>query len=399
MRKVLLATTAIAGSAALAGGAAAQTTPITVTLGGFLDVQGNYTSEKRMGKADQAVRKTGLHTNTELLIIATGTAANGLTYGAYIETEADASSTGGTTNVDENNVFLQGSWGRLELGNQDSFAFTTTGLRAGATDLGGGGVAGDAAERFTVAPTGGTGGAFATASLRGLLSGDFTKITYASPTFSGFQAGISYAPQGGDSNLNSGGETLRSNVQSTTTGGNSLGTAATEDWVEIGAQWGGTFEGVSVKFGGALTMADAKTTSAGASTFEDYKSWAIGTRISFMGFSVGGQYANQGKSGYSKSGRVTGGDTSARAWSSGVAYVTGPFGVHVSYYDSRHEGSVANAGNDTRKHISTGANYIYAPGARVGLELSRIKDKDEGGGTTTSENKSTVFQIIHALVF
>lgn len=399
MRKALLATTAIAGSAALAGGAAAQTPPITVTLGGFLDTQANYTNEKRMGKSDNARRKIGLHTSTELLIVATGKAANGLTYGAYIEMEAD---TTGSTNADETNAFLQGAWGRMELGNQDAFAFSTTGLRAGATDLGGGGVAGDAPDRYTVAPTGGSaGGSFNTTSIRGLLSGDAGKITYASPTFSGFQAGISYAPTGSDSSFNSTGEVARSSITTVVASGTSASAAAanTEDYVEVGAQWSGTFSGVSVRFGGAFTMADAKTPAAGASTFEDYQSWSIGTRIGFMGFSVGAQYANQGDSGLSKVGRVSGGDSSGRAWTAGVAYVTGPFGVHISYSDSRHEGAVGVAGDDTRKWISAGANYIYAPGARVGLELSRNKDKDEGGGTPTSENKATVLQLIHAIVF
>lgn len=204
MRQSLL--TAPALVALGAGGAAAE--PVTVSLGGFANFYGVYVDEDPWS-ADVLINgvNTGplkahydnhvFATDTELHVFVTGKADNGLSYGATIEFEADA---GNSNNVDEVWTHLFGDWGRIELGSADG--------------------AGDQLEIF--APTGFTasGGAadgnwevfnWSTASGQVMYStgkiwdtSDATKLTYLTPEFAGFRAGVSYAPQGTENFIDGG---------------------------------------------------------------------------------------------------------------------------------------------------------------------------------------------------
>ncbi|HUA57033.1 MAG TPA: porin, partial [Candidatus Sulfotelmatobacter sp.] len=160
MRKLLLASTALVGAVALTQGANAQQlttdSPFTVRIDGFANFRGGISSNSNetsvLAGSTNAVRAAapksakGLGeqfvTDTEIHVTATGKADNGLVYGMYVEVEADpavymlttaAVNAGGSTGIatqtttstsaqnyiDEANIFLQGSWGRVEMGDQD----------------------------------------------------------------------------------------------------------------------------------------------------------------------------------------------------------------------------------------------------------------------------------------
>src|SRR5277367_2906153 len=159
MRKFLLTSTALVGAFAFVDRADAQqlTTdaPFTVRIDGFANFRGGIVSDSNQTSipavSRNAVRANApninghndqFKTDTEIHITATGKADNGLVYGMYVEIEADpalnvlttstvniagangtttqtASGTSGQNYIDEANIFLQGSWGRVEMGDQD----------------------------------------------------------------------------------------------------------------------------------------------------------------------------------------------------------------------------------------------------------------------------------------
>ena len=159
MRKILLASTALVGAFTLVDRADAQQlttdSPFTVRIDGFMNVRGGIVGDTnqttvsagrnnplRLASPNINGHNDQLKTDTEIHITATGKADNGLVYGMYVEIEADPAlstlttssvNTSGATGVatsttvptsasnyiDEANIFLQGSWGRVEMGDQD----------------------------------------------------------------------------------------------------------------------------------------------------------------------------------------------------------------------------------------------------------------------------------------
>jgi predicted porin len=196
---ILLGTTALVGVGA-AGVAvpdvadAAQVLPggaLDVTISGFAysQVHGGDLDRQRN---DPAV-STGLDfsNDTEVHVILRGRyEAFGLDYGGMVEFEAD---TNRTDNTDETWVFVRGGFGELRFGDEDGAADASS-IGAYTIAAGTGGIDGAVVDALAISP------------VRPSSSNDATTIRYYTPSFGGFQVGVSYTP-----NVNSGagnGDTL-----------------------------------------------------------------------------------------------------------------------------------------------------------------------------------------------
>ncbi|HEY9537075.1 MAG TPA: porin [Kiloniellaceae bacterium] len=174
-----MASSAIVGAAALvASPAAAQE----------LEVSGFQQFFASGGDADfdGSDRGFGFSTNTEIHFNGSIMADNGVTFGFRVELEADS----GSTNVDENSIWASGGFGKLEFGNNDGAedTFAVNGSNSG-VDYGG--VGNPTATFLTSAYL----GPRTSVDFRGGLdTSDATKITYTTPSFSGFSVGVSYTP-------------------------------------------------------------------------------------------------------------------------------------------------------------------------------------------------------------
>jgi predicted porin len=338
MKKLLLATTAFVGVAAFAQAASAQ---MTVTLGGSVSFNAGVFADT---STDVNQRSFDFQTDSELVVRADGKADNGLTYGAYVELEVDQDAGIGATDnppSDEVNIYVAGGWGRIELGDQDGASDVLT-IFAPA-NYGTGGLDGEYGDWIGFLPLGANG------LYKPADSGDSTKITYYTPTFAGFQAGISYAPQTGTTNEGQ-------NVNRNEFGG------TFEDFVEIAARYTGEFGGFSVGVSGTYNFATAQPAAAGVQAVEDLQAWAVGASVGYAGFTVAGGYVNEGESGLTR-GTVDNDD--AWSWNIGAEYATGPFLVGVQYQYGEAEGAQSLAvpsGNTEFDAISVGANYTVAPG-------------------------------------
>lgn len=335
MKNVLMASSAIVGAAVLvASPAAAQ----ELKLSAF---QQFFASG---GDADADSSDRGFHfsTNTEVHVNGTIMADNGITFGFRVEFEAD---TGATNNVDENSIWASGSFGKLEFGNNDGAedTFMVNGSNSG-VDYGG---VGNPTSNFLTRAY--TGSAKTSVDLRD--SSDATKITYTTPNFNGFSAGLSYTPDTADG----------------TDGNGYLGeeSAGAHDHIGLGLGYEGEFNGIGIELGfvGQWAQFDEEPE-------DDVFGIGGGIAISFSGFTIatGAVWEDLDDGGPSI-------DTGESwAWDVGVGYATGPWSFSINGIYSEHDDS-----DDELLAGSANIGYNLAPGVSV-FVTGFVGEEDLGSG-------------------
>lgn len=322
MKKVLLASSALVAGAAFAAPAMAADGEIVWSAFTQFHVSSTGVDSDSTAAGGDTNNGVDFNTNSEIALTYTATADNGLTYGLHIQLEADQ---GNNNDADENNIFLEGDFGRVELGDQDSagdrlmvsgssvgFQFGMYGNYTGSVLYNGGY----------------TGGANTAADFSD--SGDDTKITYFTPTFNGFKAGVSYAPDADTGNTASGGNTARDNH------------------IDGGINYSGSFNDFSIDAG--LVGGTHEAQQAGA---DDQTYYAVGggLKVGYAGFSaaVGLMHEDQEDS-YDQN-----------TVDLGLGYATGPwrFAVGAAWSDRDNEGATAD--NEYTAY-SAGVGYKIAPG-------------------------------------
>ena len=364
--KKLLSTTAILSAFAFAG--AANAADLQVNVGGFLDFQAGYTSDDIVGETGGLPDANELNFNndTEIHFSVDGKADNGLEYGAVIELEADINAgdqaQNGGTNADKTYLFMQGGWGRVELGGNTDAAealSVNSSTFASAT----GGVDGDF-YRYAGVPAGFTGlirpdlaianNGNGAGQLGAGTNEDSTKVTYYTPRFAGFQAGVSYSPN------------------TSSTGVTAPNVIGFQDIVSGGVNYAAQWNSFGVK--AAVTGQTGDSKVAGP----NLKGWDAGANVTFAGFTVGGSYGDLSNT------FAAGSDTNY--WDAGVGYEFGAFSASASYFDS--EGGTA-AADDEFNNLVVGLDYKLAPGLVPYAEVSFF-DMDGAGGGVANDNDGTV---------
>lgn len=363
MKKILLGTTGLVAVAMLATAASAETPK--VTLGGFSDFQASWTEDDN----DGANRSTGFRNDNEITVKVDGKTSGGLGYGAEIDLEADISDTrggnalvggvpaGSSSDADNQGLnasrtftYLEGNWGRVELGSNKSVAST---MRVDASSIAAatGGING--AWTYSVFPgaAANTTNFITTSKLpseHGVATAfgnestyNATKVSYYTPKFSGFQAGVSYTPQ-----IDDRGQTMtRSDVTSVS------------DVVDLGLGYEGVFSGVKLAAAGTYEFGNGGGAAGAPSGFtQDISAWNVGAVVGLYGFDIAGSYGSWGDSGITGTGD---GDY----WTAGVGYTTGPIGLSATYLTSE-------LGSADFENIVLGADYKLAAGLTPYAEVS-----------------------------
>lgn len=351
MKKFLLGTTALIGAATLFASAAHAEGP-AVTLGGFVDFQAGYVDQDLDATGTVGGRDLKFQNDTEIHVKVDGKADNGLGYGAVVELEADVTpdADGEGFNADKTYLFLESNFGRVELGN--NFAPTHT-MKVDASTFarGTGGVDGDFYDFVA-----GTAGFIVTPDLPlNYVSAteDATKIVYYTPRAGGFQAGVSYTPDSGNSGTAAGFTTDADLGQD-------------ENVFDLGLNYTGQYDQVGIAASATGSFGSAETSAT-----EDLEAYALGLNLNYMGFTAGGSYGDYQDS--------LGANTDASFWNVGLGYETGPFGASVSYFDSE-------AGTNEFSNLIVGADYKLAPGLVPYVEVNFF-DLDAAG--VVSDNEGT----------
>lgn len=371
MKKVLLGTTAMVGASVLMAGTALASDPPKLTMSGYMKFEAWFADQDATGGTAGAANRA-YHfevDDAEIHFKAQATADNGLKYGVKVELDVDANST-----IDEAVINLEGNWGILFLGDED-----------GAEDLmkvGG----------FSVLTAGGgwDGGPTAilqnpaSVNLRGPTfvgdSDDATKITYFSPSFSGFRLGVSLSPDSGHNGAN----------------GLGNGISDTADSGDIENLWGfgGEYKGsindfnIHVSARGAWGSPEG---DGGAGLREDTASWGLGGKVEYQGWGLAVGYADNGDSNMLKTATAAGQD--AGWWiDAALSYKNGPYTVAGGYfYSEEDEGT--GVGDDEVQFFSIGGKYNVAPGLDIYAEYDYVEIDDAAGTTSAFDNDASLFLI------
>ncbi len=377
MKKILLGTTTLISAVALISSANAAETP-KITLGGFSTFQAGFTGED----LDTNLRAGAFRSDNVVTLRVAGKSDAGLGYGAGIDLAADTSDNADSagTNAERTFVYVDGKWGKLQ-GGSDLGVTKTMKIDASSIARATGGVDGD----FTYFMTSSTGRTIATPDLyldygtaSGVQLGDessqvINKLSYYTPRFSGFQAGVSYLF---DTTGSDRGQLLS----------RADNTSGEAENVILGAiNYEGKFQNVGVAVGATGEWGNAE-----ANTQNDLRTYQLGAKVNYMGFSVAGSYANLGDSLQTK---ATGSDSSTRFWTVGAAYETGPFGASVTYLDSQVDGGATH--NDFT-NLSFGVDYKVAAGLTPYAEVNVVKLDPTG---TANDNDATVVIVGTQLAF
>ena len=360
----------LAASAIVTAFSAKAETPV-VKLGGEIEFQAGSIDQESALETGPFSRSTKFANDTEVHVNIEEKMDNGIVYGATIELEADvtADARGEGLNADKTYLYAEGAFGRLEFGNQEDAATTMT-VNATTIARASGGVEGDAELYFNPAGAGGTDFVFLPNLPTKFIGGaqeDTTKIIYYTPKFAGFQFGIDYAPDSGNSGT-AAGFTTDSDA------------GDFENLVQTGLSYGHDFgNGI-----GLQTSIVAEFGKSEAAAIEDLAAYQAGLKLGYAGFSVVGSYSDWDDSGLPVG---TNGDTSF--WTAGAAYETGPVGVSVTYLNSERNDNQFN-------NTVVGADYQLAPGFVPYIEASFFSFDE---ANTIVDNEGTLLLVGSTLTF
>jgi hypothetical protein len=370
MKKILLAGTALAGLVLAAAPAKAE--GLKLDLGGLFRGYAVYLDgdETDTAGAGDELRQFDLRRDSEVHFTGETTLDNGLTVGVHAETDLV-----GAVATDETYAYFSGNWGRVNFGSEDGAAYllqvaapsadsNVDGLRVNISSF--------SAAAFDTDVTD------ATIANETLLLNSFSydqadfsstdRLTYLTPKFSGFQAGVSYAQEDGQNVV----------------GNNTSGPQTNDDndgfeklW-EAAARWDGEFQGVGLSAGAGYSSASDENTGAGAIT-DDLDTWNLGLGGTFGGFSLGGIYT--------ESNRGLAASNDVKTWVLGGAWDNGPYHVGASYADSTVE--TAGAADLEGVRYAVGGGYTFGPGMTFRGSVA-VLDTDSNGVNANDAKQTQV---------
>ena len=354
MKKALTATTAlVAAGVVSAGPAAAQ---IELRLDGYMN---NFFGFGDIDNDDPNVDRnaTNLFSDGEVWFVGEYTADNGISFGANVQLESFGTP---GDHVDENFAYIEGSFGRINVGSENSAAYLMqySAPEAGAP-LNSGWVT------AFIPPDAAQTAAFRSPAVSTFLDygNDENGISYFTPRFAGFQLGVTYTPtvDGSGDGSNSPADTDCSGAGNTCDGSNGA---------SVGLNFVESFNGFDVAVaGGFRTATETISVGSGEGTDQLYQ-YSAGLNLGFGGFTVGGSF------GLEESDQATEG----HSWDAGVSYSTGPITVAATYFQSEVEGDVGTDGEDELMAAKVAINYTLAPGIITSGTIMYAEWEDETDG-------------------
>jgi len=362
MKKVLFGSTALVAAGAMAATSAVAEEGVKLGLGGYYNTffwVGDYDEDNL---DPRNLNATGLFADGEVHFKGKTTLDNGITFGVQIELEAFQSG----DQIDENYAFIEGSFGRLVIGGENTAAYM---MQYGAPFVGvplnSGWItsfvpppqattttatfAGTSTSTFIAVTTG-----FRTPALSTYLdlANDDHALNYFSPRFSGFQVGVSYVPA---ATINGEGKNFPVQADKNT---------ELHDMVSVGANFVESFGGFDVAVAGGYRIAQD---DRGGN--DDPQQISAGLNLGFAGFTVGGSIAIE------DSDRTTDGV----GWDAGASYSTGPWAVGVTYFHSEVEGA-PGGGEDELDSAQAGVSYAVGPGITASANVLWAEWDGAAGG-------------------
>ncbi len=430
-KQLKIALSIVAASIAAAASASAEK-GLTVNVGGSVDTQMGFVKQSDMYKhinndeTKGKLENKALVNDVKLKISAEGK-SHGLRYGGLVVLDANTSDKKMTFTKDvsgnartvynkavasQTMIFAESSFGRLEGG---SYTGAYDAMKVGAPARATGGINGDWQYWATHELSGLTGGGefivtpnLPTSSDR-TVTANASKVTFYTPTFAGFKAGLTYIPDAGRTGTVT---TIKSQAEKLGQSNNY------KDVVQGGLHYSNKFDKVCAKFSLLGEYGKAKKDITTAQTnykdFNNLKAWEVGGALGYSGFSVGGSYGDWGKSGIAKSNTVGSATTlykgakAGRYWTAGLGYEHANYGVSFGYMQSKNSGFklASNEYSATKGKVeaySFGVDYKVAPGLMPYAEFTHFNVASKAHTNATTgiypRNKGSVVLVGTKLEF
>ena len=349
MKKQLLSTSAIALGVAMAAPASAQ--EWDVSWGGFAGTGFGYADVG--GTLNVGSDRDGIDVfqTSEIIFTPSVTLDNGLTFGMNIQLESFGSV---GDQIDESYMTISGdSLGTITIGSENSEGYRMMVGAPVVTSMWINSPSVSAFIPFSLALTAGNG--FRTAMISSYTevgtspqNNDAERISYRTPSFNGFQVGVSYARDGFQDNFSAATDT------------NVIGTL--NDIFDIGVSYSGSFGGTDLTLAGRWGQGDV-TGAAG-----DAETWGIGINVGFGGVTVGGSYTENDNPG-------TALDVSG--WSLGASFDTaGPWSFALSTYQGESD---APGSMEEYQAYKLGASRDLGPGVDLDIYAIQLEAQNPAG--------------------
>ncbi len=364
MKKLLLSSAAVViGAAAIAAPAQAQ---VELGLGGhFKGYTVYHTQKDEYGLENE--RRFDILRTTEVHFTGETTLANGLTVGAHIEALIggnrfnEDNNDGSNVTVDESYLYMSGAWGRVNFGNEDGAAYLLQ-VAAPSADSNIDGLR-QFINPLNVSDAGYFSAAQAEYARKLDYAQDFTrgddKITYLTPVFEGFQAGISYTPEVDGATRTFGVGDRDGDVGDLHHG-----------W-DLAARYEGQFDQFGLTLGGGFSGASQKESD---DSTKSRRAWNLGGNVAVSAFNLGVVYTrdNNGLASDQDGNRT-------RQWVVGGDYTTGPFKLGVSYLNDKLRDAFGNNEDLKTQRYSGGVTYTYGPGMTFRGSIHHVRHKTPTG--------------------
>lgn len=372
MKKTLLGTTALVAVGLLAGPALASD-PLKVTVGGNV-VTGFYVvdADNVGGTSFQDTKVAVVARNID--VIAEGTLDNGLTAGVnakfMLGSDWNSNVQAGSTNFRQLFAYLEGGFGRFEIGGTDGAAYKMHYTSPWF-------VPGNGVDTPNILNNPVIGTAVSGYGLRqstfSLLATDDNKVSYFTPRLAGFQLGLSYTPDANTHSPNANGLVVLP--------GNVAGQV--NDVMEVALNYAGSFGGVDLGLDGFYTTGDANVANV------DPEEMGLGANIGFAGFTLGGAYYQSEDIVGSFSVAPVGVGADQTVWTAGLSYATGPWTVGVAYLNSEFDNGVSIDSDSWQ----LGGGYNLGSGVDVGLDLQYQEINPPVGASYEAQSAGIVLAV------
>ena len=327
MRKYLLGTTALVAASAVATSAMAM--PIqSQSEAGVPILTASMVAQWEAGIASNDNNAASGNTRdggfvngrfAEIFFNGELTAENGLVYGAKVHFNTGNVASNGFPGREY--IYMSGGWGSMEFGN---WIGADSGLNLCVTcnTYAGYGGLDTPWKSYIINPNAN----YRNGSVNSMWFDQSVKITYYTPVFAGFQAGVSYAPTRNAFGAQPGGTFADNDGQH-------------KDMVQGGVQFNHEFDGVGIALSAVGAVSDGYLTAStpnttGLNQLKDVTGigyYELGARVKYAGFQFGGSWWDEGNGGAIK-GRDYGFEK--EGWTLEAAYFSGPYGIEVQYMDT-----------------------------------------------------------------
>lgn len=387
MKKLLLGTAAVALGLSFGAGSA-QAEGVKLSVDGHAKAYVTWNDQDdNLGAGNEEAREFDILRETELHFSGETTLDNGLTVGAHYELDLDGDSSSVVS--EEGYLYFSGYWGRFNIGKEDGSAY----LLQVATPSADSNIDGLRQYVQPVNYSSLTGGASIRGSALGEntgievsydqdISGKEDKLTYITPVFSGFQAGVSYTPELGDAT--NGLDGVSHDDEAGEFG----------DVFDVAIRYEGQFDEVGVNFGAGYTHASLEEEAAvAAHAFtDDQTAWNAALDLDWGPFGVGVSYSEDDH-GEIRNTNNTAEVDDEEIFVVGVDYTTGAFKLGASYYNADNAFGIDEL--ETERY-SAGVVYTYGPGMtfRGSVHYIEHDNMDDAAGLAASIDDADATSIL-----